>query len=94
MKTSYNPLHAQHQARLKMFHRELVPCFEVPARVDHVLAELQRRPLGYIARGKGACQGGHDALRRVTQVRRVIQRQAARLEQFDNLGQVLVSALS
>ena len=29
-----------------MFRGALVPCFEVPARVDHVLAELQRRKLG------------------------------------------------
>ena len=46
MKTFYNHLHAQHQGKLEMFRGELVPCFEVPARVDHVLAELQRRPLG------------------------------------------------
>ena len=29
-----------------MFRGALVPCFEVPARADHVLAELQRRALG------------------------------------------------
>jgi len=46
MKTFYNHLHAQHQGKMEMFRGELVPCFEVPARVDHVLAELQRRPLG------------------------------------------------
>ena len=46
MKTFYNHRHAQHQGKLEMFRGELVPCFEVPARVDHVLAELQRRPLG------------------------------------------------
>jgi acetoin utilization deacetylase AcuC-like enzyme len=31
-----------------MFRGALVPCFEVPARVDHVLAELQRRALGEV----------------------------------------------
>ncbi|RYF74150.1 MAG: histone deacetylase family protein [Comamonadaceae bacterium] len=31
-----------------MFRGELVPCFEVPARADFVLAELQRRKLGVI----------------------------------------------
>lgn len=42
----HNPLHHRHQGRLEMFRGRLVPCHEVPARVDHVLAELQRRPLG------------------------------------------------
>ncbi len=44
----YNHLHAQHQGKLEMFRGELVPCFEVPARADHVLAELQRRGLGTV----------------------------------------------
>ena len=46
MKTFYNHLHAQHHGKVEMFRGALVPCFEVPARVDHVLAELQRRKLG------------------------------------------------
>lgn len=46
MKTFYNHLHALHQGKLEMFRGELVPCFEVPARATHVLAELQRRQLG------------------------------------------------
>lgn len=48
MITFYNHLHAQHQGKLEMFRGELVPCFEVPARVDHVLMELQRRRLGTV----------------------------------------------
>ncbi|HNV59862.1 MAG TPA: histone deacetylase family protein [Rhodoferax sp.] len=48
MITFYNPLHAQHQGKFEMFRGALVPCFEVPARVDHVLAELQRRSLGTV----------------------------------------------
>ncbi len=48
MITFYNHLHAQHQGKLEMFRGELVPCFEVPARADHVLAELQRRQLGTV----------------------------------------------
>jgi acetoin utilization deacetylase AcuC-like enzyme len=43
MITFYNHLHAQHQGKFEMFRGELVPCFEVPQRVDHVLQELQRR---------------------------------------------------
>ena len=31
-----------------MFRGALVPCFEVPARADHVLTELQRRKLGSV----------------------------------------------
>ena len=46
MKTFHNPHHALHQGREEMFRGRLVPCHEVPARLDHVLAELQRRALG------------------------------------------------
>jgi len=41
-----NPLHACHQGRQEMYRGRLVPCHEVPARVDHVEAELQRRGFG------------------------------------------------
>jgi acetoin utilization deacetylase AcuC-like enzyme len=43
-----NPDHARHSGRHEMFRGRLVPCHEVPARLDHVLAELGRRPLGDI----------------------------------------------
>ena len=46
MITYYNRHHALHQGRLEMFRGELVPCFEVPARADQVLLEMQRRKLG------------------------------------------------
>ena len=46
MITYYNRHHALHQGRWEMFRGELVPCFEVPARADQVLLELQRRKLG------------------------------------------------
>ena len=42
----YNRHHALHQGKMEMFRGQLVPCFEVPARVDHVLAQLERRKLG------------------------------------------------
>ena len=48
MITYYNPHHALHQGRFEMFRGQLVPCFEVPARADYVLAELQRRKLGEV----------------------------------------------
>jgi len=48
MKTFYNYLHAQHQGKVEMFRGALVPCFEVPARADHVLAELQLRKQGQV----------------------------------------------
>jgi acetoin utilization deacetylase AcuC-like enzyme len=41
-----NPHHALHAGRHEMFRGRLVPCHEVPARLDHVLAELGRRPVG------------------------------------------------
>ncbi len=48
MITFYNHRHALHQGKLEMFRGELVPCFEVPARADHVLAELRARKFGRI----------------------------------------------
>ncbi len=48
MQTFHNPLHAQHAGQFEMFRGQLVPCHEVPNRVDFVLAELQRRQLGPI----------------------------------------------
>ncbi len=46
MITFHNHLHTLHQGKLEIFRGELVPCFEVPARVEHVLAEIERRGLG------------------------------------------------
>ena len=48
MITIYNAQHALHQGKLEMFRGQLVPCFEVPARADDVLQELQRRQLGEV----------------------------------------------
>ncbi|MBT2321771.1 histone deacetylase family protein [Variovorax paradoxus] len=48
MRTFYNDRHALHQGKVEMFRGELVPCFEVPARADYVLAELKQRGLGPI----------------------------------------------
>ncbi|MGI9132335.1 MAG: histone deacetylase family protein [Rhodoferax sp.] len=46
MITFYNAQHALHQGRFEMFRGTLVPCHEVPARLDYVQAELQRRGIG------------------------------------------------
>jgi acetoin utilization deacetylase AcuC-like enzyme len=46
MKIFYNDRHLLHHGRHEMFRGQLVPCFEVPARADYVLQELQRRGLG------------------------------------------------
>jgi acetoin utilization deacetylase AcuC-like enzyme len=48
MKTFYNAQHSLHQGKVEMFRGEMVPCFEVPARADYVLQELQKRQLGSI----------------------------------------------
>ena len=42
----HNAAHRQHQGRQEMFRGRLVPCHETPARLDYVLAELQKRPMG------------------------------------------------
>ena len=41
-----NPHHALHSARHEMYRGKLVPVHEVPARLDFVVAELARRPVG------------------------------------------------
>ena len=46
MITIYNHDHALHHGKVEMFRGELVPCFEIPARADYVLQELDRRQLG------------------------------------------------
>ena len=46
MKIFHNPDHARHSGRQEMYRGRLVPCHEVPARLDHVMAELQHRPMG------------------------------------------------
>ncbi len=46
MKTVYNHDHALHHGKHEMFRGALVPCFEIPARADLVLRELQQRKLG------------------------------------------------
>ena len=48
MITFYNPHHALHQGQFEMYRGALVPCHEVPARADHVQAELKRRQLGEV----------------------------------------------
>ncbi|MEW6706887.1 MAG: histone deacetylase family protein [Pseudomonadota bacterium] len=42
----HNPVHERHAGRHEMFRGRLVPCHETPARLAHVLHELQRRPVG------------------------------------------------
>ena len=48
MITYLNAGHARHAGQFEMFRGQLVPCYEVPARLDHVLGELRKRPLGAI----------------------------------------------
>jgi acetoin utilization deacetylase AcuC-like enzyme len=56
----HNPDHARHAGRQEMFRGRLMPCHEVPARLDHVLAELQRRRFGRLE--AAAPDAGLDAL--------------------------------
>jgi acetoin utilization deacetylase AcuC-like enzyme len=42
----HNPHHAVHQGRHEMFRGRLVPCHEKPERLQYVLDELRRRPVG------------------------------------------------
>ena len=42
----HNPVHHLHAGRQEMYRGRLVPCHETPARLEYVLDELARRPLG------------------------------------------------
>lgn len=42
MKTIHPSLHALHDGGMELHRGELVPCFEMPARVDHILAAIAR----------------------------------------------------
>ena len=46
MRLFCNPRHALHRGRHEMYRGRLVDCVETPARLDYVLDELARRPLG------------------------------------------------
>ena len=49
MQVFHNDRHPLHHGRHEMFRGRLVPCFEVPARADYVLQEVQARRLGPVA---------------------------------------------
>ncbi len=53
----HNPHHHLHQGRSEMHRGRLVPCHEVPQRLDHVLAELKKRPIGTL---RAPDEGGLD----------------------------------
>ncbi len=40
MKTVYSPLHARHDGGMELHRGELVPCFEMPSRVDYIRAAV------------------------------------------------------
>ena len=50
MKIFHNTHHAEHAGRQEMFRGRMVDCHEVPARLQHVLDELARRPVGTLHR--------------------------------------------
>lgn len=63
MRIFHNDRHPLHHGRHEMFRGQLVPCFEVPARVDHVLRELRARGFGDIVESVPACE--RQALARI-----------------------------
>jgi acetoin utilization deacetylase AcuC-like enzyme len=44
----HNPVHHKHAGRHEMYRGRLVPCHESPARLQYVLDELKRRPVGQL----------------------------------------------
>lgn len=69
MQTFHNPHHNRHAGQQEMFRGRLVDCHEVPARLDFVMAELQRRPLGAIELPTVDDAALNAALRRVHSAR-------------------------
>jgi acetoin utilization deacetylase AcuC-like enzyme len=65
MLTIHNPHHHLHQGRQEMFRGRLVPCVETTQRLDHVLAELQRRALGALRTPEPEPAGLDELLARV-----------------------------
>jgi acetoin utilization deacetylase AcuC-like enzyme len=65
MLTIHNPHHHLHQGRQEMFRGRLVPCHETAQRLDHVLAELQRRAMGPLRTPGESIAGLDDALARI-----------------------------
>ena len=57
----HNPDHARHAGRHEMFRGRLVPCHEVPQRLDHVLAEVRRRGIGPLATAADLQRGDDPA---------------------------------
>jgi acetoin utilization deacetylase AcuC-like enzyme len=65
MLTIHNPVHHLHQGRHEMFRGRLVPCHETVQRLDHVIAELQRRSLGPLCTPDADTPELDDALARL-----------------------------
>ena len=42
MQVVHSPLHLRHDGGMELHRGELVPCFEMPARVDYILRALER----------------------------------------------------
>jgi acetoin utilization deacetylase AcuC-like enzyme len=61
----HNTQHALHQGRHEMFRGRLVPCHEKPERLDQVLDELQRRPMGPLRAADGSDPALDAVLERV-----------------------------
>jgi acetoin utilization deacetylase AcuC-like enzyme len=48
MRTFYSDDHHLHHGRCELIDGQLMPCFEMPSRADHVLARVQARQLGEV----------------------------------------------
>ncbi|WP_426150858.1 histone deacetylase family protein [Pseudomonas sp. DC3000-4b1] len=48
MRTYYSDDHRLHHGRCELIDGQLMPCFEMPSRADHVLARVQARQLGEV----------------------------------------------
>ena len=65
MELFVNPEHSRHRGRQEMFRGRLVDCHEVPARLDRVAAEWDRRQLGTAQAPSASLDDTHAAIARV-----------------------------
>ena len=65
MLTIYSDDHHLHHGRCELMDGQLMPCFEMPSRADHILQRVQTRELGPVRApldyGRGPIERIHSA---------------------------------
>ena len=62
MLTIYSDDHHLHHGRCELIDGQLLPCFEMPSRADHILQRVKNRELGPV---QGPHDFGRDPIQRI-----------------------------